>query len=320
MSSEKLEGERGRDLASILLAVAILLGLVAPKIAYALEPFAFHALFFLVVFSLNLLDDRPERVLSTVDVLPVKIVIWQLVAVPAVIVFFAFITQMPSEVRTILLISATASSVFASPALVHIVGLDTRLATRTMVLSTLLMPLSLFLFGVVAGALPLSLSISEYLLRTVVFLVVPLVLSSAWQRAAERLSTRKQAALSTVSRWGSLAALIFFGVGVMAAIHDYVEDQLPLVLGYAGVAILFGFVVFGMSVTLFLRAGVGRSTTVGILAAVRNVGLSFAILGPAIGAEVALYVAVCQIPIFLMPIILRVLGSSSLALRGKGAA
>lgn len=315
----KILGERGRDFASILLVLAVPVALASSDLVALFEPYAFHALFFLVIFSLNLLGDRPERVIAKIDILSVKIVLWQLFAVPAVVVLFSFATQMPAEVRTILLISATASSVFASPALVHIIGLDTALATRTMVLSTLLMPVSLFVFGVVASALPLSLSIGDYLARTFVFLVTPLVISSIWRRVAERLAPRKQAALSTFSYWGSVASLIAFGIGVMAVLHDFVPSDLPLVLGYASVAILFGCVVFGISMTLFMRSGASQSTTAGIMSAVRNVGLSFAILGTAAGAEVALYVAVCQFPIFLMPMALRVLGNGALLPRSKRA-
>ena len=318
MQSGKIQGERGRDLASVLLAAAIIVGAFAPDLVRILEPYAFHALFLLVIFSLNTLNDRPERVLAKLDVLSVKIVIWQLFAVPAGIVVFAFATNIPAEVRTILLISATASSVFASPALVHIIGLDVSLATRTMVLSTLLMPISLFLFGVMAGALPMTLEIEEYLFRTFVFLVLPLVLSSVWRRVCEIAPASKREALATFSQWGALVTLIIFGIGVMSAIHDFAAHHLPLVFGYTCVAFVFGFVVFGSSVTLFMRAGSAKSTTAGFLAALRNVGLSFAILGPSVGVEVALYVAVCQIPIFLMPLFLRIMGNFSFTSKRRG--
>lgn len=314
------EGERRRSLSAVLLAVAIVVGTVAPGLVSALKPWALPALFFLVVFSLTLLEDRPEQVLGKIDILSVKIVIWQLFAVPLIVVVFAFATSMPAEVRTILLISATASSVFASPAIVHIVGLDTTLATRSMVLSTILMPFSLFAFGVVAGALPLSLSISDYLLRVVVFMLVPIMLASGWRRMSENLAPTSQSRLSVFSYWGSIFALIVFGIGVQEPVHEVISVDMARVLSYAGVAVLFGIVVFGMSVTLFIRAGANRSITAGMLGAVRNVGLSYAILGTAVGAEAALYIAVCQFPIFFMPLILRLWGNLALVLRGKSAA
>ena len=318
--NKKPESDAARELAPFILAVVISIGAVAPPLANALEPLAFPALFLLLVFSLSLLDDRPERILGKIDMLSVKIVIWQLFAVPAVVLLLSFATAMPSELRMILLISATASSVFASPAIVHILGLDTFLATRSMVLSTLLMPVSLLLFGVIAGALPLELAISEYLFRVGIFLIVPLVLSSVWRRFAESLAPKKRASVSVWSYWGSIAALSVFGIGVLVPIHEAWGHDFTRVVVYTGVAILFGFVVFGMSVTLFVRSGFKRSNTAGMLGAARNVGLSFAILGPTIGAEVALYVAVCQFPIFLMPVILRLVGGLTLVPKDSNAA
>ncbi len=318
--NKKFDRGTGRELAPFILAVAIFVGAGVPPLASTLEPFAFPALFLLLVFSLSLLDDRPERILGKIDILSVKIVIWQLFAVPAVILLLSFATAMPSEVRVILLISATASSVFASPAIVHILDLDTFLATRSMVLSTLLMPVSLLLFGVIAGALPLELSITEYLFRVCIFLFVPLLLSSAWRRFSESLEAKKRVLLSTWSYWGSIAALSVFGIGVLSPIHEAWGHDLTRVIVYAGVAMLFGFVVFGMSVTLFVRSGFKRSNTAGMLCAARNVGLSFAILGPSIGAEVALYVAVCQFPIFLMPLIVRFVSGLTLVPKDSNAA
>ena len=279
MFGKKSQGETSREFAPFILAAAILVGAFAPTLAGTLEPFAFPALFFVLVFSLALLEDRPERVLGKIDSLSVRIVIWQLFAIPAIVLILSFATAMPNEVRMILLISATASSVFASPAIVHILGLDTFLATRSMVLSTLLMPVSLFVFGVIAGALPLELSISDYLVRVCLFLIVPLFLASAVRRYSERLEPNTQASLSTISYWGSILALCVFGIGVLAPMHDAWVEDFTRVIVYAGVALLFGFVVFGMSVTLFVRSGFKRSNTAGMLGAVRNVGLSFAIFG-----------------------------------------
>jgi len=182
------------------------------------------------------------------------------------------------------------------------------------------MPISLFVFGVVAGALPLEMSIAEYLLRVCMFLIVPLLLSSGWRRLSERLSPERQASFSTLSYWGSIAALCIFGIGVLSPVHDAWGDDFARVVVYTGVAVLFGFVVFGMSVTLFVRSGFKRSNTAGMLGAVRNVGLSFAILGHSVGAEVALYVAVCQFPIFLMPLVLRLMRGLTFIPRDSSAA
>jgi hypothetical protein len=54
------------------------------------------------------------------------------------------------------------------------------------------------------------------------------------------------------------------------------------------------------------RFGQSEALTAGILAGFRNVGLGYALVGETIGHQLAVYVGVSMLPMFITPVIIRV--------------
>jgi BASS family bile acid:Na+ symporter len=61
----------------------------------------------------------------------------------------------------------------------------------------------------------------------------------------------------------------------------------------------------GLSMLVFWRAGFDRGLVIGLLSGFRNIGLVMATLGASLPDLAWFYFAMAQVPIYLMPVILR---------------
>lgn len=287
------------------MAVAIGMGLVFPALAQLCLPYIFVALFFVVVFSLNTLEESPAEIIAKIDTFTWTIVSWQMFIVPAVITAFCVLLDAASIVTMILLATTTAGSVFASPALVQMAGLNRQLGIRTMIVSTFLMPISLLLFGTINDVLPPDMSFEVYGLHIVTYLLVPLAISYVFWKIRPRLSKPATASLVRGMSWGSTLALMVFCIGVMSKIHVDTTDHSTDLLIYFTLAVGLSIIMYISTNILFARFGRVDSLTAGMLVANRNVALSFGLLAEVFPEEVMIYVAVSQFPIFLTPLVIR---------------
>ncbi len=294
-----------RTYASLLVAGAICAGLAFPALASALAPVVFIALFFVVLFSLGNLEDRPTEIVSSLDPLTIHIVMWQMLLLPAGVTIACYVLDASSMLTMILLATVTAGSAFASPALVQIVGLDHRLATRAMVFSTLMVPISLLVFGELNGVLPGKLSFQHYFTQIVIYILVPIAASMLFWRVKSTWAPQTRARVSKTLHWSATFSLMVFCAGIMTTINDAIDHQLSTVINFAGVAIVASLIMFGVSALLFLRHGRRQAVTVGMLSANRNVAISFVLLNDIFPPEMMIYVAVSQFPMFMMPLLIR---------------
>lgn len=303
------------------MVIAIGAGLVFPALAEACLPFIFVALFFVVVFSLNTLEESPAAILSKIDTFTWTIVSWQMFIIPALITVVCVLTDAPTLVTMILLATTTAGSVFASPALVEMTGLNRRLAVRTMIISTFLMPVSLLVFGTMNDILPPDMSFETYGFHILTYLLIPLAISFCFWKLKSRMKKSTAAGVVRGMGWCSTLSLMVFCTGVMSKIHVTELGQSADLFIYLTFAIGLSVIMYILTGMLFRRFGRVDSLTAGMLVANRNVALSFGLLAEVFPDEVMIYVAVCQFPIFLTPIGIRLyrMARSSPAVQAHGS-
>ena len=137
---------KDRLFAGWLLAGTITAGFMVPGLSEHFAPFALPALFCMIVASLiPMARLKLEEVFSLeVDIL--KTVFWQLFVLPTIILAAAYLAKLDPSIVTLMAVTACAGSLFASPALADLLGLNQRKALQCMVLSTFIMPVSYFLF------------------------------------------------------------------------------------------------------------------------------------------------------------------------------
>ncbi len=288
------------------MVIAIGTGLLFPALAELCLPYIFLALFFVVVFSMNSLEESPVEILRKIDTFTWTIVSWQMLIVPAFVTLLCVMFEAVPLVTMILLATTTAGSVFASPALVEMAGLNRRLGVRTMIISTVLMPFSLLVFGTMSDVLPPDMSFETYGLHIVNYLVIPLFISYLFWKLKPIIGQKHSASIVRYMGMGSTLALMVFCIGVMSKIH--IGDMIGSVdlFLYFVIAVGLSAVMYILTGILFARFGRVDSLTAGMLVANRNVALSFGLLAEVFPSEVMIYVAVSQFPIFLTPLVIRV--------------
>ncbi len=294
-----------RNLAVLVLASGIFIGLAIPAIADYLKPLALPALFLVIVFSLVPFARLPAPELFSINGEMSRIVLWQQVVLPCIVIAAGIVARFPDSIILLMIVTACSGSLFSSPALAEILQLDRRRALQAMVLSTLFMPVSLFVFLSAFRGIQANLDIGAYALRTLVFLVIPFALLAAWRPIAQRMNEKTTLRVSFVSRWATIVALLVFGTGLMSAVSDNLTAAPGKVLFMLVLAALLCLLMTGLTTVVMYRFGHREALTAAIVAGFRNIGLGFALVGEMIGPDLAVYAGISLLPVFVAPLILR---------------
>lgn len=294
-----------RTIAVLVLASGIFIGLAIPSVADMLKPWALPALFLVIVFSLVPFARLPVPDLFAVNRDMLRIVLWQQVVLPCIVIAAGIVARFPDSIILLMIVTACSGSLFSSPALAEILLLDRRRALQAMVLSTLFMPVSLYLFLSAFLGVQAQLDFSAYLLRTLVFLVVPFALMVAWRPVAMKMSEATSVKVGFASRWATIIALLVFGTGLMSAVSDKLEGEATKLLFLLVLAALLCVIMMGLTTIVMHRFGQREALTASIVAGFRNIGLGFALVGEMIGPDLAVYAGISLLPVFVAPLILR---------------
>lgn len=294
-----------RTLAVLVLASGIFIGLAVPAIADFLQPLALPALFLVIVFSLVPFARLPVPDLFSINREMMRIVLWQQGVLPCIVIAAGIVARFPDSIILLMIVTACSGSLFSSPALAEILQLDRQRALQAMVLSTLFMPLSLFLFLSAFRGIQANLDITTYALRTLVFLVIPFALLAAWRPIAKKMDEATTFKVSFAARWATIAALLVFGTGLMSAVSDNLAAAPSKVLFLLALATLLCLLMTGLTTIVMYRFGHREALTAAIVAGFRNIGLGFALVGEMIGPDLAVYAGISLLPVFVAPLILR---------------
>jgi hypothetical protein len=294
-----------RSMTAVILALGITCGIAVPGVAKACEPIALHSLFLVVVLSLVAFARIPAEELVRIDHKTIRIVAWQQLVVPGLVMAASIIARISENVILLLLVTACAGSLFASPALAQILKLDRQRALQGMLLSTLVMPVSLYVFLALLRGDHVSLDFKAYAWRALIFLVLPLVLFAIYRAVAVRLSTQASDRIESFSRWGTIAVLLVFGIGMMHPVAMEIRTNPTVVVFHLALAVGMSVALFSLTAIVMYRYGAIEALTGSVLGAFRNIGLGFALIGDMVGPELDVYVGVSMLPIFIGPVIMQ---------------
>ncbi len=290
-----------------LLAIVVFGGVLFPQLAALAAPLVLPSLFFLLTFSLSLSTDQPVTVLTKPDPAVWGIMLWQMAFIPLMVILIGWAVHLPADLHLMLLATAVSGTVFAAPTIAHLLKLDSRLPINGMVLSTFLMPVTLFVLGKALGGGSLDISISQYVSRVGLFLFLPLLLSILINWFVRRLPEPGTLRIFAALRIGAIASLVVFGVGIMDGVAEKIASDPDRVIMFLLISIGFALATVLGTIFLFWSVGWDLMIAATILSVYRNVGLTYALIGTAAGDDFAIYVGVSQIPMFLSPLLIHVL-------------
>jgi predicted Na+-dependent transporter len=296
-----------RTIACWLLAGTILAGFVMPGLSEIFSDLAFSSLLCMIILSLVPMGRLDFDAVFSLDRSVWKIVMWQLLVLPAIVVAAAHLAKISPVITTLMVTTASAGSLFASPTFAELLQVNKQRALQCMVLSTFLMPISYFVFFTLILHSSVNFDVIDFMYRCNTFLALPLGLFLVYMGVSRALPEKMILVFEGGSRRLTILALMIFGLGKVGPARDLLWNNLPQFSLYLSVVVLLGAGMAYLTAVVMYRQGMSDAITASIVSGFRNVGLGFVLLAGVSSQEAAVYVGISQIPIFLAPLVISML-------------
>jgi predicted Na+-dependent transporter len=293
-----------RSIACWLLAVTIAVGFLIPGLSELFSPFTSASLLVMIILSLVPMGRFDFEQVFSLDRNVWKVVLWQLFWLPAIVVSAALLAKVNVTITALMVTTASAGSLFASPTFAELLQVNKQRALQCMILSTFLMPVSYFFFFTLWLHSAVSIDVSHFAYRCIIFLVLPLGLFLVYMGVARAFPEALVEKFESGSRRLTIFALMVFGLGIVGPARDLMWSNFVQFALYLAVVISLGAGMAYLTAVVMFRQGINDAITASIVSGFRNVGLGFVLLSGVSSEKTAIYVGISQIPIFLAPLVL----------------
>lgn len=200
-----------------------------------------------------------------------------------------------------LILMAAAPPITASSALGYLLGLDGGFTLLLLIIGTLAVPLTLPLVAIsIAGV---ELSVDEFAMAV---RLAGLVCTAALVAVVLRRIIGPQKVMAQAKRidGGIVVILIVFAIGLVDGVTVRFLDQPLRILLIIGLSFVANIGLQVAAAIMFLPFGKYRALTIALAAGSCNMALVLAVLPADADADIVLYFALAQFPIFSLPAIL----------------
>jgi BASS family bile acid:Na+ symporter len=287
---------------SRVIALGVFLGLALPPLASLVRPLLIPAIVGPFLIALVRLDWRLLRRQLGRPAETGLMVVWLLLLSPLLVHAAILPLGLPPAIHGGVVLMAAASPLMASGNLAFMLGLDVALAVVVTLFATALMPFTLPPLALHLLGVEIDMAFGELMLRLAA--VVGGCFLGAWllrrllpagftQRHAEPLDGL------------AVLGLLLFGVAIMDGVSEILLDRPRFVLACT-------FAVYGLNLVLQVVGGIifawrarEQALTLALCSGNRNLGLLLAALADRASAELFVFVAVAQLPIYTLPALQR---------------
>jgi len=287
--------------AAWLLFGGVTTGLLAPALAALAWPLVLPVTFLLLVASVMRLDTAAALDHARRPLKPLLVVAVQMVAAPLAVAAAVMALPLPPTLASSLILTATTTPLLSSPAFCLLLGLEAELALIVLMGTMIAVPFTMPQLALSLLGLEIALSPAQFMGRLALFVGAGFAVAAAlrWWIGARRIRTHARA-LDGVN----VLLLVCFAVGVMDGVTaKFLAD--PRHVGqFVAAAFLFNLAMQTFGVLAFMPAGRRTALTAGFLSGYRNMPLPLVVLGAAAPADFALYVAVAQLPMYMLPAVM----------------
>jgi bile acid:Na+ symporter, BASS family len=298
--------------ATPILAGSVFIGIAVPPLAAALRPHLPVWIFLLTVATL--LRVEPVELLRQAR-RPLRLLLllaWILLASPLLTAAIGHMLGLPRGLLEPLVLWSMSPPLAASSAFAFMVGLNGSLALLLMVAATFLMPLTVPPLALALIGLKLEIGVVELMTRLAVFVGGAAVVAAAARRL---IGPERLARCSLEASGFAVITFVLFGIAIMDGVQATLRSAPGQMLAYTAFTFAATLGMQGVTTLVFLALGRMDALTAGLVAGNRNMAIVWANLGAAAPPEVGLYLAVIQLPIFILPAALRPLYRR--AMRGR---
>ena len=202
---------------------------------------------------------------------------------------------------TIMILQLAITPITSSAAFAALIGLDVALSLAALIVCNALSPLTSVAFSYLflgsSAFSPLELGIKLFL-----FFGSAGALAFAIRRVAGQSWIERQ---SEHIDGLNVLAVFLFAIAAMDGVPRQVAADPLFAVELVAFVVVLTCAQIGLSMLVFWRAGFDRGLVIGLLSGFRNIGLVMATLGASLPDLAWFYFAMAQVPIYLMPVILR---------------
>ena len=289
----------GRRAAPVL-ALSLFIGLLLPDLAAWLRPLVAPAIMGLMACNAMRVDWRRLAGVLAKPGLAAATLGWTMLGAPLLVAAILSLLPLPDDLKRAVLLTVSSPVLTAAPAFVMMMGLDGALALFAVIASSLLQPIVqppvvYWMLGV-----DLDLPLGQLMLRLAVFVLAGFLAGLGLRHAlgADRVARGDKAIGGA-----SVLLLILFGIGVMDGTTALILSSPKLVLLYLAAGFAANLLLQAVGVALFWPLARDAGLTIALVGGCRNLANLVAVLGPAAGPELALFLAVGQFPLYFVPAI-----------------
>ncbi len=285
----------------------LVLGLAIPELAHSVRPLLVPLLVSSLVLALLQVDLGQLREYSRSYSMVLGLLFILLILTPIFVTLEAKVVLvpygLPLPIAEGMILASMAPPLLAAPAIAFLLGLDSVLALVIALVAHILTPVTIALLTQWLSGYDLVLDVFDLLQRLTLLIGSGFLIGLTLRRF--KLIKR-----ATESRQGTA---VIDGLSVMTltllalALMDDVTELAVMEPTFVILAFVCGFVLNPvlqfLGAALFVKSGFRKSLTVGLLAGYRNTGLLIAVLADSVDPMVLTFLAIVQIPTFLMPMI-----------------
>ena len=225
--------------------------------------------------------------------------LWHVIASPLLVWASVVWMGLPSGLFQSLVLNGAASALVGSATLAQLIGLDAALAVVLVVVTTFLLPLTMppvvfWLLGI-----ELTIDLAAFYLRFLLFIGLPFLAAGVIRLLLPAAFFQRQAgALDGLSVLILLLAALAMMDGVLARLLAAPGTVALFLLA----AVVFNLGMQALGALVFWRRGPRQAFSLGLAAGNRNMALMLVLTEDIFGPDLALYVAMAQIPVYLLPL------------------
>jgi bile acid:Na+ symporter, BASS family len=284
------------------LAGGLFIGLLVPALAALLRPLVSGLVFLLTAATFLSIDWQELGRHVRRPALLALILAWTLLVSPVVTALAARAVGLPEPLAQALVLWAASPPLISVAAIALLLGLDGALALLVMVAGSFLMPFTLppLVLGLIG--FKLGIGILPLMRNLVLFTggggLVYAPLRDPFCAAPLRRHVVELSGLSVL-------ILILFAIAIMDGVRDLIAAKPQQVLGYALCALVASLMLQALGFLSFAWLPRIAALTAGLIAGNNNMAVVWVNLGSAATPEVMLFVAAVQLPIYVLPAVLR---------------
>lgn len=288
------------------LALGVFIGILLPDLARLVRPGLDGMIFAITIVTMLRVDWPALYAYLRRPRILLLLLLWVLVGSPLLMSGVVALLPLPAGLSLAMVLMAAAPPIASSAVFAALLGLDAALALMASVLATLLVPFTLPVIALHLTGVAVEIDAWALFVRLILLIggAVIVVWLLRWLVGVARIERN----LPII---GGLTVLILvaFAIAIMDGVARTALDRPGWVLLYALAGFGGNLLLNGVGTMLFWRLGWRRALTVGLISGNCNMGLVWAGLGASAAFDVTLFFAIAQLPIYILPSLVRLLAN-----------